>query len=197
MMEATIALALLLLGVLGMGALAGATVTSNVSAQDRTQAQNLAERLLGMLRVESLGWNNTPWNPGPDVSPASVADVMPLLGVLPANDVAGTGGFREITQYIPGTAGNSQAFTYDLMVVAPNTAEAKFCAHYSLTWLQPNETMRADVRVYWVRRSRNAAALEFYANCGRNKAAEMAVNVTDLFCVPRSVVLSRNEGGGL
>ena len=148
MMEALIALVLMFIAVIGMGALAGATVRSNIDANDRTTALSLAEKLLARMRTEAMGWNRPQWAPRLDVE--DVRRDMPLLSRLPPGDASGTTGFVELTQRF----GPVRAFTRDLEMVAPSAPGAKYCVHYRLTWLQPNESIRADVRVYWMRRGR-------------------------------------------
>lgn len=192
MMEALIALVLLMLGILGMGALAGATVRTNMDSQDRTIATNLAEQLLGRLRTEAMSWNETSWMPSQDV-PTPATD-MPLLSALPTGVATGTTGFQELTQNYDFDG--ERAFTRELDMVVPSAAGAKYCAHYRLTWLQPNETIRAEVRVYWMRRGADPDAYDFYVNCGRTNVDDLATNVTDVRCVARTAILQRNGSGG-
>ena len=187
MMEAMIALVLMMIGMLGMGALAGAAVKSNMEAQDRTVATNLAEKMLGMMRTESMGWNSGTWNPSRDSSNPGL--FMPFLSLLPPGVANGSTGFTEATQRL----GPVSAFSRDLDLVAPTNGLAKYCVHYNLTWLQPNETIRADIRVYWMRRGADPTAFGFYNNCGRGNVLDMAKNTAHVRCVARSVLLSRNS----
>lgn len=190
MLEATIALMMLLLGILGMGALAGASVRSNMEAHERTQATHLAEKLLGMMRTEAMSWNENPWNPTADVSDPDV--FMPLLSALPTGLGTGNTGFIELTQRM----GSVQAFTRDLRMVDPDNELATFCTHYRLTWLQPHETIRAEVRVYWMRRGANPTLYSFYDNCGSGNVQAMANDAFEIRSVSRTGLLSRNVSGG-
>ena len=190
MMEAIISLLLLMLAVLGTGALAAATVRSNMAAKDRTQATNLADKMLGMMRTEAMGWNAPTWNPTQDVEDPGI--YMPLLSRFGVGAATGTTGYAELTQQF----GPVQAFTRELDPVAPNAVGAKFCVHYALTWLQPNETMRADVRVYWMRRGSDPDPYSFYSNCGLGNVDLLGRSINDIRCVSRSAVLPRNVHGG-
>lgn len=190
MVEALIALLLMMIGILGMGALAGAVVKSNLEANNRTAATNLAEKTLGMLRTEALSWNESNWAPAQDVTDAD--EYMPLLSALPGGTAVGSTGFQEMTQNF---GDSTQAFTRDLEMISPSADGATFCVHYNLTWLQPNESIRADVRVYWMRRNANPQPLSFYQNCGTSIETVYASNLTDLWCVARTTLLQRNSGG--
>jgi hypothetical protein len=193
MLEATIALSLLLMGLLGMGALAMATIRSNIEAQDHTRATNLADRIIEMIRTESLGWNNGAWTPGAE-TPAQ-ATFFPLMSVLPAG-VVGPAGFREFSHVLAG-GGAYSAFDIELdpvdLAVAANAARAKYCVHYDMTWLQPNETVRADVRVYWMRRGSPPDL--FGARCGDGNIDALAINTTNVRCVGRTALIMRNDAG--
>ena len=188
MLEATIALALLIIGLMGMGALSVATVRSNMDAHDRTEATNLAERVLEMIRTESLGWNNSPWSPDHETSPPQ-ATFFPLMSVLPPGTTGGSG-FGEFTRRLTG---GILIFDANQQPVALGSPAAKFCAHYNLTWLQPNESARADVRVYWMRRGANPVPYGFYATCGNGAIVPLGKNTTDIRCVTSTTELMRSS----
>lgn len=188
MMEALISLLLLFIAVVGMGALAGTAVRTNLNAQQETEASFLAERLLGMMRTEALGWNNPTWNPASESPAANVS--MPLLSKL--TGTTGSTAFMELTKQL---GVGSKAFNPQLKMVNPADPDALYCAHYKLTWLQPNESIRADVRVYWMRRGANPTPFGLRTDCGANKVVEMAGDITNLRCVARAAILSRNGGG--
>ena len=179
------ALALMFIGIMGMGALAAASVRSNIDAQETTQAMNLADRYVGALRTEAAGWTLAPWAPGTDFA----SGYMPLLSRATRADPATGAGWDELTGYVTG---GPRAFTRDLVMVVPNDAAARFCVHYNLTWLQLDDSMRADVRVYWLRRSR-VDALNLRGDCGTAQAAVLGANIQDLRAVRRSVVLTRSD----
>jgi type II secretory pathway pseudopilin PulG len=191
LMEALIALLLLFISVLGMGALAGSAVRSNLDAQQRTEATNLAEKMLSLVRIEALGWNETTWTPANDT-------YMPLLNQLDTStETHDLGGFREMTQDIPPDG--TQGFDRNLAMVDLDAADAstrvQYCVHYNLTWLQPNETIRAEVRVYWLRRRANPDVIgEFIGDCGTEEEAEWAANIVDLRSVTTFEVIGRDGG---
>jgi type II secretory pathway pseudopilin PulG len=193
MMEAMIALVLLMIGILGMGALAGASVRSNIEASDRTTATYLAERLLSQMRTEAMGWNRPQWSPALDVE--TPTEQMPLLSKLPAGVSTGTTGFIELTRGLTG--GPIKSFDQQLRMVNPGAPGAKYCVHYRLTWLQPDESIRADVRVYWMRRGADPGPYDFYGDCGAGNVDAMATDVTKVRCVARASLLQRNVGGGV
>lgn len=191
LLEALIALLLLFIAVLGMGALAGTAVRSNLDAQQRTEATNLAERMLSLIRIEALGWNDATWT-APD------ATYMPLLSQLDAASVEhDLGGFRELTQDIPPDG--VHAFDKDLGLIDltddDQAIRAQYCVHYHLTWLQANETIRAEVRVYWLRRHANADVIgQFMDDCGVEEEADWAANIADLRSVTTFEVIGRDGG---
>jgi type II secretory pathway pseudopilin PulG len=195
MMEATIALGLLLLGVLGMGALAAASIRTNMEAQDRTQATNLLNLVLEQVRTEAMGWNNATWNTVNETPDPNT--YFPTLNQLPGNPTkGGSSGVREYTGDRLAN-GTRRAFTYDLRLIDPALPGAKFCVHYQMTWLNPNESARADVRVYWMRRGSDPAAFGFYNNCGLGNTQKLATNMTDVRCVAGSTILMRHSRGDL
>lgn len=192
MMEALIALVLLFITILGMGALAGSAVSTNMSAQDRTQANFLAERLLNSIRIEGMAWNNVTWGPSADTNAAD-SIYMKLLRPLPAT---GSTGFMEITEKM---VGETKAFTPDLKMVAPTANNALYCAHYNLTWKQPGETIEANVRVFWMRRGADPTTSGFYVDCGKAKLPALGGydpignSIADLKCATASGLISRYE----
>ncbi len=194
MMEATIALALLFLGLMGMGAMAMATLRANVDAQDRTQANNLADRVLEMIRTEAYGWNRGEWSPAAETP--NQTRFFPLLSKLPG-EVRGSSQFAEFSRELdPGGAG-VRAFNSSLDPVAPGAIDAKYCVHYNMTWLNPNESARADVRVYWLLRDTPGGMYDFNANCGQNNITKMAADIENVRCVARTGYIMRNSQGGV
>lgn len=190
MLEATIALGLLLLGLLGMGALAAAAIRANMEAQDRTQAVNLLNRVLEEIQVEALGWNDPDWTPATESD--NPVTYLPAMRVLPL-ETTGTAGFREYSRQLTG--GGTRAFTSDLRMVLVNDVSAKYCVHYNMTWLNPNESVRADVRVYWMRRGAAPAVYGFRNNCGQGNLRTLATNAQDIRCAAGAIHLMRNSHG--
>jgi type II secretory pathway pseudopilin PulG len=187
LMEALIALLLLFIAILGMGALAGTAVRSNRDAQQRTEATALAETMLSLIRIEGLGWNETTWAPASDT-------YMPLLNQLDVStETHDLGGYRELTQDIPPDG--TQAFDKGLAMVDPDAPQAQYCVHYNLTWLQPNETLRAEVRVYWLRRYADPDVIEqFTDDCGTEEEADWAENIVDLHSITTFEIIGRDGG---
>ena len=190
MLEATVALGLLLLGLLGMGALAAAAIRTNMEAQDRTQAVNLLNRVLEEIQVEALGWNDASWRP--ETESDNAARYLPAMRVLPL-EATGDAGYREYSRQLTG--GGVRAFAYDLRMVPTNDVAAKYCVHYNMTWLNPNESVRADVRVYWMRRGADPAVYGFRNNCGQGNVRTLATNVEDIRCAAGAIHLMRNARG--
>ena len=87
-------------------------------------------------------------------------------------------------------------FDNEGMMVTPSASRAKFCVHYNLAWIQPNESIRADVRVYWMRRGANPALYAFYTNCGQAAVNAMGTDNTNVRCYSDWEILQRNGGGG-
>jgi len=187
MLEATISLALLMLAILGMGSLAAATYRQNMDADDMTQAANLAGRIAAQLKTEAVSWSRMPWDPTKEVVAVNIQ--MPLLRRLPPNADAP---WAELTKELPG--GLTRAYTKELALVAPNDANAMYCVHYALTWLQKNETIRADIRVYWRRRG-SGDPMNLTGNCGAGSEAALSKNLSDVRSFSQPVFLHRNAKG--
>jgi hypothetical protein len=80
-------------------------------------------------------------------------------------------------------------------MVSPGAAQAQYCVHYKLTWLQPNESIRAEVRVYWLRRFADDTVIgEFAGSCGAAVPANWEKNVRDLSAVSDFGFIARNGG---
>jgi type II secretory pathway pseudopilin PulG len=187
MIEATITLAILMIGILGMGALASATIRQNMDAHDITQAANLAEQVAAKLKMESAGWSQPTWDTVSDVP--TPAKHMPLLS-RPDFSKAADAPMRELTQFL----GPTSAFDQNLNLVAPNADEARYCVHYALSWIEDQETIRADIRVYWLRRgSPDPDGLR--TNCGTGNETNLAQNTTDVRTYSLPVYLSRTFQG--
>lgn len=190
MIEAMMTVLIMVIAILGMGALAAASVRSTRDAQDATRAFLLADRFVNMARTEAGGWNEVQWNPAMDVPDPAVH--MPLLRRMTKAAGANGIGWAEATKQLP--SGGPMAFDYNLRPVAPASAAAHFCVHYNLTWLQLEETMRADVRVYWIRR-RGDNPHGIRNDCGAAVANTAALigDAQTVSSVSRSVVLARTD----
>ncbi len=193
MLEVSIALGLLFLGLLGMGALSAAAIRTNMEAQDRTAANNLLNRVLEELQVEALNWNDPAWRPATESE--NQVEFLPALRALPL-DTTGETVWLDYGQRFT-EAGARRAYTHDLRPVNPRTDPelAKFCVHYKLTWLNPNESARADVRVYWLRRGADQSNWSFHNTCGIGGMPNIADDNIDIRCAAGAIHLMRNAQG--
>ncbi len=200
LIEALMALGVFCIGIMGMAALASASIKMNQAGQDTTRALNLADRLAARFRAEAIAWNDMPWNPAGGDDPNNV---MALLRSLPAPGVTPAFVDAELTSVLaaatqPPTdlcANPPCAFSQNLTMVNTNDNAAKFCVHYGLTWLQPHETIRVDLRIYWLRRTVFDTDIrpDFRANCGATEINQWAADNIDLWCTTKPIILSRNR----
>ena len=161
LIEAMVALFVVGVALVGLAVIAGGTVRGNVISHDYTVATTLAQMYLDEIRREALHWNNTGIA---DFNEPDAQRLMPLL--LPA----ATGDMPEFVEATSVLYGNPQAYTMTLRRVPPmfsgdpNSAQARFCVHYRISWIIQYEIMRAEVRVLWYKPT--LARTNIYANCG-------------------------------
>jgi hypothetical protein len=67
-----------------------------------------------------------------------------------------------------------------------------YCAFYNMTWLQLEETMRVDVRVYWRRRATDDIH-NLRGDCGAGARAVMDGDRENISSFTRTVTIVRND----
>ncbi len=157
LIEVMMALGVLSAGSVGIMAMHQAATRGNMEARQMSVANQLTQRWVERLRRDSLYW--TTGAPAPD--PTLLARTSYLRGVA----APGTNPSWVIPEP-PAISGETANFDYygnDTAVPASMT----YCTNVRLEWLYPGRSMRADVRVWWVRRSAgNDGANEFTGCAG-------------------------------
>jgi prepilin-type N-terminal cleavage/methylation domain-containing protein len=145
LIEAMISMVILAVGVLGIVSMQGASVSASAISQDLTHALNVGERMMELIRLDSLRWN----------SDADLAtDTQLLRYALPATQAVGAqGAWATIPDNVllPSMAGKKVDRDF-----RPDTAGSpawpigfRYCVFYRLTWAEPPNALRAEVRVAW------------------------------------------------
>jgi prepilin-type N-terminal cleavage/methylation domain-containing protein len=144
LVEAMISMVVLAVGVLGMMAMQTGSVAALAASQDLTQVHNVGERMLELLRLDALRWN--------DPSTLTTSTVL-LKGALPPAQNAGSqGNWATIPNgvLVPEMAGKKVDRDFrPYLAGQPWAVGFRYCVYYRLTWAIPPTTLRADVRVAW------------------------------------------------
>lgn len=158
LVEVMVALTILLLGFIGLLNLQVKTINGASDSLALTQAITLAEHQLGALQVEALNWTT------PGQTDTTLMPRLALNGFLVAPAPGGTTQWLRMWNSTDkdarvGVLGNQDIddTVAGINLDAGARAELRpdvnrrFCVHYRLTWVQPDEAIRAEVRVAWSR----------------------------------------------
>jgi type IV pilus assembly protein PilV len=147
LVEVMLAVAVLAVGATAILGLQEAAIRGNQEANEHAIATRIAELWLDRLRLDALSW--TQGGAGALPSTAMFAQTQ-FLNIMPA---AGATGFVPVPEpvgaYAPARGlsfqGNPNA--------APGAPTPVYCTQMNLAWVYPGTAIRADVRVFWPRRS--------------------------------------------
>lgn len=145
--EVMVAISLLAIASTGVFALQKVAITGNSRAKDLAVASQVGRTWLERLRADASGWNYpAPSHPSVQCSGGTAGCIgsttwlkgvsTPNVWFKPAN-VSGRGGAGF------DALGNDVADTL--------IGTATYCAHVRLAWMYPNELIRAEVRVFWLK----------------------------------------------
>ncbi|MEM1413415.1 MAG: prepilin-type N-terminal cleavage/methylation domain-containing protein [Myxococcota bacterium] len=176
--EVMMAITVLAIGAVGLMGLVRATVQGNVQGRRITTATQVARTWTERLRTDSIGWTtnaagglaNTCWlsnAPAAVVGQASNWFVPQVagpgcvnVGGLPAGSELGVD---------PG-AGWTGA---DAQNAGGIGLQARYCTLVRLTWVIPNEMIRADVRTWWD----DTGQAQIAANCGLGNEPDVVADL--------------------
>lgn len=136
LLEVMLALAVLLIGVMGIIALQRATIHANYDARTTSVATVNQARWSSILRRSALLWTDAGGS---------------TIGVPYLNQI-GAGWF------IP-QPNNGATDAYGMNWYGRPTdvaADVRFCTLIQLQWLSPNQSMRAEIITFWARQGRTA-----------------------------------------
>jgi hypothetical protein len=141
--EVMMALAMMAIGTSGIIAMQKLTIVSNRDAKNLEVANEIARTWVERLRGDAMLWNH----PSQLVAKTDITDTVWLNGHI--QDPGASDWFRPVDQ----TA--SIFGVHDSLGRDDTTASAvpngPFCVNIRLTWIRPNVSVRAEVRVYWLR----------------------------------------------
>lgn len=150
LIEVMMAIAVLSAGSVAIMAMLQAATRGNMEARQMTTANQIAQRWVERLRRDGLLWtqSSTIANPGL-LTRTSYLRFVPAPGTAPAWFVPAP----------PAASGETANFDYYGRDLVAGGGAAYYCTNVRLEWLFPGQAMRADVRVWWVRRFGSSEAL--------------------------------------
>ncbi|MBX3269718.1 MAG: prepilin-type N-terminal cleavage/methylation domain-containing protein [Sandaracinaceae bacterium] len=142
LIEVMMALGVLTAGAVGIMAMVQASTRGNMEAREMATGTQLAQRWLERLRRDATNWTASSRSLNPVIlSRTTYLQTVPNPGTPAAWVVP-----------VPPAVGPDRAnFDYYGRDTAITT-EMHFCTNTRLTWLYVGRSMRADVRVWWLRR---------------------------------------------
>lgn len=149
MIEVMMALTVLAIGMLGIVALQKASVVGNQEAQQITVANNIARTWIERLQRDGARWTApSPINPS-----TNIGNTAWLLNTTPGS--APTWFRPNMVTTLEPTASAAFDRNGDDISLSNATAmrDATYCVHLRLRDIYPNALVRAEVRVFWAKRS--------------------------------------------
>ena len=166
--EVMMALAMMAIGTSGIIAMQKLTIVANRDAKNLEVANEIARTWVERLRGDAMLWNH----PSPINATADIADTVWLNGNI--QDPGTADWFR------PENVSASIYGVHDSLGRDDPTGgkNGPFCVNVRLTWIRPNVSVRAEVRVYWLRQgigNWSTPAVPANPLCGDVAAAPPAV----------------------
>lgn len=164
LVELMMALALFAVAVLGIISMQKVTVASNAHAKNVALAQRIAQAWAGQLQMDATAWRTATGFGG---------------GWLNA------GNTWQRPAYIVAERAFGGAFdALGNPLADANVAQARFCTHVRMTWLYPdtmgvggNGTLRAEIRVFWLRDSEGPVAVPEFCDATQDAATVTAIGL--------------------
>jgi prepilin-type N-terminal cleavage/methylation domain-containing protein len=142
LIEVLMAMGVLASGSVAIMAMLQASTRGNMEAREMTMASQLAQRWVERLRRDSLSWTQS----------ATSADATLLANTTYLDDVVEPGSAALwVVPEVPTTS--TELTSFDYYGRDSDAASAHYCTNVRLEWIYPGQAMRADVRVWWVRRA--------------------------------------------
>jgi len=192
LIEVMTAVALMTVSASGILLMQGATTSANQQAQEMSVAADFAQTWMERLKRDSLMWNEMGEAPRL-ANPAYLSMTVSAVGDDIWNRPV-TGTLRDATE---SEAADAQGFDVDTSN-ADNFARIRYCMNFRnvvqhlatnpATLLIDTDTVRVDVRVWWVRRGENRTAL---APANVNQCAT-ALSSADISAMSARVIYMSN-----
>lgn len=157
MIEVMMAVGVLTVGSMGIMAMHQASTRGNQEARQMMVGTQLTQRWIERLRRDGLSWMDS----------AQTADPTLLASTTYLRSVVAPGGAA--LWFIPVGGGAQELPNFDYY--GNDTAveaDMRFCTNVRLEWVYPGRAMRADVRVWWLRRQSGSVqdpSRANFANC--------------------------------
>lgn len=151
LIEVMMALGVLTAGSVAIMGMLQASTRGNMEARQMSTGNQVAQVWIERLRRDALNWTTTPLSPTDTAQVAATVARTTYLRQVPA-----AGAAAPWFVPVPATAGEAANFDFYGADVA-GTAAPHYCTNVRLEWLFPGQAMRADVRVWWARRSSGTA----------------------------------------
>lgn len=147
LVEVMMALAVLATGAVGILGIHQAVMRGNYEARQVATATNIASTWIERLQRDAVGWSRG----GPSITFSPATDLLQTrwLRSVPARDAAPT-------WFVPAAAGDQRATFDHFGRDTAATDEMRYCTNVRLQWVYFGQAMRADVRVWWTRRTPSA-----------------------------------------
>ncbi len=148
MIEVMMAIGVLTAGAVAIMAMLGAATRGTMQARQITTANQAAQQWVERLRRDGLNWTRG----------TNTADPTVLSGTTYLNNVAAPRSTPLWFTPTPATSGESANFDYygNDMASPSSSGTPTYCTNVRLEWIYPGRVMRADVRVWWLRRAGNS-----------------------------------------
>lgn len=188
LVELMAVMAITVVGFLAILYLQQGVIRGSANSWNMVQATHLARHVLETIRLEGAQWYNDSGNGEGGVLQTGFRY---LSNVGPAM-IGGTSGWLNAQFYPSGTQFQmvdqlGRQLNYDpgvLQEIRPDR-NPRFCARYRLTWLIPNQLIRAEVRVLWPRDGVRAGR---YDQC----EMEMDLRPADAFSITIPATVMKN-----
>jgi prepilin-type N-terminal cleavage/methylation domain-containing protein len=145
--EVMIAMSLLAIASTGIFALQKVTFTGNSSAKNMAVANQIARTWVERLRTDSASWNY----------PSAAHTEVVCTGASTAGCVGGTTWLKAVSTpnvwFKPVAVPTRGGAAFDALGndTSDSGSAPAFCTHLRLSWLYPNQLLRAEVRVFWLK----------------------------------------------
>lgn len=173
LMEVIVVISITTVGFLAMLDLQINTMRGTGSSRDQQEAMMLAEHTIQSIRQEAYRW--TPSQPLANINadliflnnaPIDTANTEPTAWFIAWNDAAAT---DQLVSAVGGSDTRDAGIRglYTVGATAPAPSNRRFCVHYRLAWMVPNQLLRVEVKVLWPRYGR---VIKNFGACEPNPA---------------------------
>lgn len=157
LIEVMMAIAIVTASSVALLALQEITIRGNMDARQMATATTVARNTIELLRLDAVGWTQSYPSAGSVVWGAGVRG---FLRDVPTAAAAAASPWAPFGQT---AAAIEHAYDYQGFPTAVG-GNMFYCVESRYAWVYPGQLVRADVRVWWVRRS-NLTNAALYAGC--------------------------------